>query len=234
VRSVAWGLGSLARNAGLLGVTGVLSTVAGGADAAPAPQVFALTISATSITDFDHTTAPIERLDCETSSRAEGFRTTSFTSTRATLVRFVGGRLQPVVAGGLKGTVKLSGTNAAKLACGGQETQTPQPCPKSKRAFVNGRATLSSAVAGSITIRLPRVALRRIHCPEEPAEVAVLPLGIAPGPLHVQVATLTNPRTTRIALTASARRTTNYATPEAGFVKQRTAWKLTFLRVGPD
>jgi hypothetical protein len=232
VRSVARGLGSLARNAGLLGVIGVLSTAAAGADAAPSPQVFALTINATSITDFDHTTAPIPRLECETSSRAEGFRTTTFRTSRPILVRFVGGRLQPVVARGLKGTVRLSGTNTANLLCGGQETHTPQFCSKTKRVFTNARVTLSGPAPGSIALRPPRAVLRRIHCPLEPDEVVALPVGIAPGPLHVKVATLTSPRTSRITLTASARRTKNYASPEAGFVQQRTTWKLTFVRAG--
>jgi hypothetical protein len=90
--------------------------------------------------------------------------------------------------------------------------------------------TLSSTAAGSISLQPPRVALPRIHCPEEPDEVVARPLGPAPGPLHVKVATLTSARTSRITLTASARRTKKYASPEAGFVRQRTTWKLTFVR----
>jgi hypothetical protein len=205
---------------------------AAGAAAAPAPQLFELTISATSMADFDRTGAPISRLNCETSSRAEGFRTAVFRSSRPTLVRFVGGRIQPVVLGGLRGTVKLSGTNTENVVCAGQETHQPQYCSKTTRTFKGARASLSSTASGSISVAPPRVALRPIRCPLEPKEVVALPLGRGVGPLHVPIATLTNPRTTRITLTASARRTKNYGAPEAGFVQQRTAWKFTLVRTG--
>lgn len=205
---------------------------ASGAEAAPAPAVFRLTITATSVADFDHTTASVAHLDCQASSRAEGFRITTFRSSRPTLTRFVGGRLQPVVVGGLHGTVKLSGTNTSNLVCDVHETHAPDYCAKTTRAFENARVTLSSAADGAIGIRSPRVALHRIHCPDEPDEVVALPLGIVPGPLRVSPRTLTNSRTTRIVLTASARGTRTYASPEAGFVQQRAAWRLTFVRTG--
>lgn len=208
------------------------SFAAAGAAAAPAPQLFELTISATAVADFDHTGAPISRLECQTSSRAEGFRTAVFRSSRPTLVRFVGGRIQPVVLRGLTGMVKLSGTNTENVVCAGQETHRPQSCSKTTRTFEGARASLSSTASGSISVAPPRVALRRIRCPLEPREVVALPLGPGLGPLRVPVATLTNPRTTRITLTASARQTKNYGAPEAGFVQQRTAWKLTLVRTG--
>ena len=232
MRRVARGLGSLARNTGLLAFIGITSFAAAGAAAAPAPQLFELTISATSVADFDHTGAPISRLGCDTSSRAEGFRTAVFRSSRPTLVRFVAGRIQPVVLRGLGGTVKLSGTTTENAVCAGQETHTPEYCSKTTRTFKEGRASFSSTASGSISVAAPRVALQRIGCPREPNEVVALPLGPRLGPLHVPLATLTNPRTTRITLTASARRTKNYGAPEAGFVQERTGWKFTLVRTG--
>jgi hypothetical protein len=232
VRRVARGLGSLARNTGLLVFIGITSFAVAGAAAAPAPQLFELTISATSVADFDHTGAPISRLECDTSARAEGFRIAVFRSSRPTLVRFVGGRIQPVVLRGLRGTVKLSGTNTENVVCAGQETHMPQSCSQSTRTFKGALASLFSTASGSISVAPPRVALRRIACPLEPEELVALPLGPGLGPLHVPVATLTHPRTTRITLTASARRTKNYGPPEAGFVQQRTAWKFTLVRTG--
>jgi hypothetical protein len=183
-----------------------------------------LTIRATSVADFDRT-------DCNASSRATGVRTVNFRSSGATLVRFVGGRLQTVIARGLKGTVKLSGTNAENVVCGGEPSQ-PESCPKATLAFNDAHVTFSSAAPGSITVQAPRITLRRSRCPEEPSEVVALPLGIPPAPLHISVATLTNTRNTRITLTASARRTKNYAPPEAGTVRQRTTWALTLVRTG--
>jgi hypothetical protein len=232
VRRVAWGLGSLARNTGLLASIGITSFASAGAAATPAPQLFELTITATSVAEFDHTGAPISRLECETSSRAEGFRIAVFRSSRPTLVRFVGGRIQPVVLRGLTGTVTLSGTNTENVVCAGQETHTAQPCSKTTRTFKSVRASLSSTASGSISVAAPRVALRRIDCPLEPKEVVALPLGPGLARLRVPVAALANPRTSRITLTATARRTKKYGAPEAGFAQQRTAWKFTLVRMG--
>ena len=147
-------------------------------------------------------------------------------------MRFIGGRLQGVVVHGLEGTVKLSGTNTQNVDCRTGQMPPPERCAETTRRFTNARVTLSSTAAGSITIRPPRVALRSARCPQEPGDVVALPLGPPPGPLHISVATLTRSRATRITLTASARRTKNYASPEAGFVRQRTAWKLTLVRTG--
>jgi hypothetical protein len=146
-------------------------------------------------------------------------------------VRVVGGRIQTVVVRGLTGAVKLSGTNTQSVVCGGTTPSEPQPCATTTRRFGDARVAFSSAGAGSITIQPPRVALRRLRCPAEPNDFVALPLGPAPGPLHVSVATLTSSRTSRITLTASARRTKNYAAPEAGFLRQRATWKFTFARV---
>jgi hypothetical protein len=99
-----------------------------------------------------------------------------------------------------------------------------------RRAFTNARVTFASAAAGAITVRAARTTLGPSRCPQEPKEVVALPLGLPPGPLHVAVATLTNPRIVRITLSASARRTKNYAAPERGFVQQRTMWTLTLTR----
>jgi hypothetical protein len=227
VRGVAGGLGRLARDAGVLGVIGGACFAAAGAaaDAAPTPQVFALTISATLRADFDRT-------DCDAASRAAGIRTATFRSSRPTLVRFVGGRIQTVVIRGLTGAVKLSGTNTQSVVCGGTTPSEPQPCASTTRRFATAQVVFSSAGVGAIAIRPPRVAVRRVGCPAEPNDFVALPLGPAPGPLHLSIPKLTSSRTSRITLTASARRTKNYAAPEAGFLRQRAAWKFTFARIG--
>jgi hypothetical protein len=230
VRRTARGLGSLARDACVLGVLGGACFVAAGAAAAPESRLFKLTITVTSVADFDHTSAPISRLDCQESVRAEGFRTATFRS-GPTLVRFVGGRLQTVAVRGLRGVVKLSGTNTANAVCDGRQTHTPESCPKTTRTFRDGRVTLSSPATGSIAIRPPQVELPRIACPREPDDVVGLPLGPAPGPVRLPARALAR-RTTRVTLAASARRTKNYASPEQGSVQQRTSWKFTLVRTG--
>lgn len=186
--------------------------------------MFGLTISVTSVTTFDHT-------DCDLTLRTLGSRVTVFRSRRPTPVRFVGGRLRTVVVRGLQGNVKETGTNVQSFVCDGT-SPAPEPCEASTRTFSDARVTFSSTAAGSITIQPPRVALQGSDCPLEPDAVVALPLGLAPAPLHISLATLTNPRITRITLSASARRTKNYGPPEAGFVQQRTTWTLTLARRG--
>lgn len=226
-------LGRLARNTGLLGVIGGVCFAASAAGAAPGSQQFRVTVSATSVAEFDHTGASVTALDCESSRRAMGFRTAVFRSAHATPVRFVGSRLQPVVLHDLRGTVRLAGANTANQTCGsGGETHTPEPCPTTTRGFRDARVAFRSAGPGSITAGTPRVTLRRSRCPSEPDEVVAFPLGQAPGPLHFSRALLDNPRTKRITLTAGASRIKRYGEPEAGIVRLRTSWKLTLVRTG--
>jgi hypothetical protein len=225
VRRTAWGLGRLARNAGVLGGIGLACCAAGGAGASRAPDVFALTIRANAVATFDHT-------DCELTLRAVGSRSAVFRSSRPTLVRFVAGRIQPVVARSLRGTVSLTGTNRHDVDCAGEAAPTLQGCVKTTRRFTNARVALSSSGAGSVSIRPPRVALLRVHCPEEPSDVVSLPLGLAPGPLHLSVAALANPRTARLTFTASARRRKTYGSPDTGFVQLRSHWIFTLVRTG--
>jgi hypothetical protein len=204
---------------------------ASGAGAAPAPQLFRLTVSATSVARFDHTSPSASGVGCEGSLRAVGVRTAVFRSGLPLLVRFVGRRLQPVALRDLRGTVKLAGANTSSQTCAsGGETQTPEPCPPTTRTFDDARVTFRSAGDGSIAIGTPKVSLRRGSCPREPNEFVALPLGQAPGPVHVSHVLLDNPRTKRITLTAGASRIKHYGDPEAGILRQRTAWKLTLVR----
>jgi hypothetical protein len=76
-----------------------------------------------------------------------------------------------------------------------------------------------------------RVALRRSTCPGEPADVTAMPLGPPPGRLHVALRTLANDRVATITFTTSATRTKEYRQPEAGSLRQHSAWKLTLVRV---
>jgi hypothetical protein len=220
-------------NASLLGLIGTACLAAASASAAPEPAVFNVTISGSATADFDHTNAPAPTGDCRSSVRSEGFRTARFHSVRPTVVRFVGGRLQTVEVGAIAGTVELTGPNTLNEICPNSEKHTSQLCAKSTRTFRNARATLVGVKAGAIAIRPFKLELRRIHCPREPDDVVASPLGPIPGPLHVSIATLTNPRTTTVTLTASASRRKNYAAPEAGTTDQRSSWKLTFKRVRP-
>jgi hypothetical protein len=233
VRRVARRLGRLERNAGFLALAGVLGCAASSASAAPAPQVFFLTISGTASADFDHTSAPVKSGDCELSTRSEGIRTARFRSSRPTRVRFVAGDLQTVTAGAIAGTVKLSGPNTSNEVCPGSEKHTLQPCPKTTRTFKNARTNLIGTGPGTITLRPLRVRLRRIHCPQEPEDLLALPLGPAHSPLRIPRATLANRRITRITLTASASRRKDFKAPEHGTIEQRSSWTLTFTRVRP-
>jgi hypothetical protein len=232
VRRIAWGLGSVAGDACLLGVIGIVCLTASSADAAPAPDVFALTIRATVVADFDHTTAPLESGDCTTTSRAQGLQTVHFGTRRPVLVRFVSGRLQPVTARPLDGTAALMGTNEVDEVCPPSQTHSPEPCRRTTRTFRGARTTLRSSGPGRIAVGAIRLSLRPVNCPREPDELRRAELAPVPGPVHISTRALTNGGATRITLTASARHTLTYGPVEAGVLQQRSKWTFTFLRTG--
>ena len=223
----------MARDAGVLVLTGVLCCTVASAAASPAPTLFRLTISGTATADFDYTTPPETSGDCQTSKRSEGRRTVRFRTRRPTVVRVVAGRVQPAAVRGIAGTVKLSGANTVNEVCPTGETPTSQPCASTTRTFGDAHTTLSSVKPGSLTLRPLRVRLRRLQCPREPEEVGAAPLGPVPGPLHLSVAALAQERIARLTLTASAATHKNYAAPAKGMIVQRSHWTLTFERIRP-
>jgi hypothetical protein len=214
----------------LLLLAGVLSAPA---SAAVVPDVFRITVTGTATATWDHTGAPVPSGDCTTALRAQGASTARFRSRRATLVRFAGGRIKTVELRGLAGTVTFTGTNTLVETCDARQTTTPQPCAETTRRFTGGHTTLSSGGAGVVSVRAPRVGLRRNVCPRQPDEAVALPLGPAPGPLRVRTRTLANHGITRITVTASRTRTKVYEQPESGTLRQTVVWKLTLVRVRP-
>lgn len=232
MRRTAWGLGRLARNAGVLAVIGFASAAGAGTHAASPPDIFELTIRATAVADFDHTTVPVESAGCTTAARAEGFVTVHFGTRRPVLVRFVSGRLQPVAVRPLDGTAVLAGTNQVDEVCPATQTHSPESCRRTTRTFRNARSTLRSTRPGWITVGAIRVALRPINCPREPDELRRAFLAPVPGPVRVSTRTLADDRMTRISLTASARRTLTYGPLENGFLQQRSSWRFMLVRTG--
>jgi hypothetical protein len=189
--------------------------------------VFALTIRATTVATFDHTPAPATSGVCSTTERAEGFLTVHFGTRRPVLVRFVGGRLQTVTATPLDGTAVLHGTNLMEEACAtGDPTFSTLYCRATTRTFRNARSTLRGPGPGTVTLTPVRIALRPIKCPHEPNELRRAILAPTPGPLRISP----SGRSGRLTLTGLAIRTRTYGSPEAGFLQQRSSWKLTFVR----
>jgi hypothetical protein len=189
--------------------------------------VFALTIRATTVATFDHTPAPATRGACTTTQRAEGFLRVHFGTRRPVLVRFVGGRLQTVTAAPLDGTAVLSGTNLVAETCAtGDPAFSTEYCRTTIRTFRNAKSTLRGPRPGTVTVTPVLVALRPIKCPHEPNELRQAILAPTPGTLRIRP----NGRSSRVALTGSAIRTRTYGSPEAGFLQQRSSWKLTFVR----
>lgn len=235
MRRVAWGLGSLARNAGLLALTGIIGFAASsGAAATAAPSLFRLSISGTTHQEWSYTAVPVQTGNCESTIRSEAIRNVRLRTARPVVVRIAAGRVLPVDVRGLTGTVTLSGANTISEVCGGEHRETIQDCVTSKRPFQGGSVGLVSPRAGSITVTPVRnVRLQRVDCPSEPPDLLRTPLGTVPGPLRVSVDTLANPRITHITLTASASRRKNYAAPERGTLQQRSDWTLTFTRIRP-
>jgi hypothetical protein len=234
VRRVARRLGRLAGNTRLLTLIGVGSLAAGGADAAPAPILFKLTVVATVHSEWDHTGVPSPAGGCERIVRSEGFRDVRFRTAKPTLIRVANGRVLPATVRGLTGTVALAGANTVRDVCGTETKEAIQDCVTTRRSFRGATLGVLSTRAGSITLRpARRVRLRTVNCPQEPADVVRAPLGPVPGPLHVSTAALASKKTANITLTASASRRIDYAPVEQGTLQHRAVWKLTLSRVQP-
>jgi hypothetical protein len=217
----------------LLVAAAAASSAAAHASAAGSPDVFQLTLTGTATASWDYTSAPVSRLECESSQRSVGRRTATFRSTRAMLVRFRAGRVATVVVPTLNGTVTLTGTNTQIQDCAGLRTTTPESCTKTTRHFANGRATLLASGPGRVTISSLRVSLQRAQCPREPDDALATPLGPRPGPLRIPTRALADDGVARITLSAFATHRKNYRTPEGGTITQHAVWKLTLVRVRP-
>lgn len=191
---------------------------------APA-DVFLLTVAGTATAVWNHT-------DCDTALGSEGVRTAHFRSSAPTVVHFVHGRLQPVDARGLAGTITLTGTNLADAACGDDGLPSDDRCGATTRRFSNARVRLTAGGVARVLIAAPRVVLPGAQCPREPADVVSRPLGQKVGPLRMSTHTLAEHRTVRITLTATATRRKTYGKTERGTLTQRATWKLTFVRTG--
>jgi len=228
------GMNRVARHTLLIGVL-VAGIAAAHASAEPAgPARFKLSIVGTAHAEWDHTGLPAPSGDCQRTIRSEGLRNARFRTTKPTVVRVVGGRVQAGTIRALTGTVVLSGANTVSDVCGVDRTQAIQDCATTKRSFRGATIGVLSTRAGSVTFRPVRnLRLRTSTCPQEPAEVVRAPLGPIPGPLRISTAALANPRVAHITLTASASRRVVYGPVERGTLEHRSAWKVTFERVRP-
>jgi hypothetical protein len=228
VRRAAWGLGRLARNAGVLGVIGIAAAGAA-ADAAPPPARFVVTIVVTVHQEWDHTGAPTANGACERTVRSEGLRDVSFRSAAPTVVRVVDGRVLPTFVRNLTGTVKLAGAHHISEQCGDERTQAIADCIMTRRPIRTATVALRSTKAGTLRLSGLRARLNAVSCPREPADVRRAPLGPVPGVLRAPA--LTKERTKRITLTASVRRRKVYGPVERGTLEQRSQWRITLVRV---
>jgi len=203
----------------------LLCPVAAHAGRSASTDVFRLSVSGTATAVWHHT-------DCDASFASEGARTARFHSRAPVTVRFTQGRIGTVEARGLAGTVSLKGINMPNVACSQEALAGFEVCSPTTRRFSNARVRLRSAGAGRILVDAPRVALRRVECPREPAGVVSLPLGEHVGPVHVSTHTLADRRTVRITVTTSATQRKTYGVNEMGTLTLHETWKLTFVRTG--
>jgi hypothetical protein len=233
VRRSPCGLGRLAQDTGLLGLLAASCVLAAGAQAAPAPTRFRVTLVGTAQQSWAHTSAPVEDGICRRIEKSEGIRSATFRTRRPIVVRFLGGRVLPVDLRGLAGTVTLGGANTKDEICGGVGSSAISDCAQTKRSFAGARARIASPRPGVLALEVVRnVRLEVSDCPREPAEVVRRPLGPAPGPLRLPKLALTEQRLKRLTLRGSRTQRKVYASPEEGQLEERAEWTLTFVRLG--
>jgi hypothetical protein len=208
--------------------------VAAHASAAPEPAVFRLTIEGTARQTWTYTARPVEEGDCVRRETTDGARTVTFRTTRPTLVRILNGRMLAADVRRLAGTVTSNGANITEKRCGVIGIPQPIACAETKRTFAGASVRVWSPRTGVVSLAGPgRLRLRRANCPREPVGVERRPLGPVPIEMKFPREALMAQRLARITLSGSRTGRTNYGAPESGRLRERSDWKLTFVRVRP-
>jgi hypothetical protein len=194
--------------------------------------VYLLTVSGTASAQWDHTGAPTVDGACSRTFRTEAIRRVRFKS-RPTRVRIVGGRMQPVVVRGIRGTVTLAGAETTDRDCpDGTGSSQIADCIRSTRSLTGGSLRLRSPGRGRLAAGLVRGARLAIaNCPDEIAAIRRAPGGPSPTAIRLPVDKLTNPRARGVTSRVSFQRNEPFAAPEEGTLQQRVVWTLKFARV---
>jgi hypothetical protein len=223
-------LGRRGWTVGLLAV--VCALAAHTSTAARSPTLFRLSIAGSAHQVWAHTGAPVEQGTCTRTETTEGIRTATFRTKEPVVVRLLGGRVLPMDARGIMGTVTLGGANSSEEVCGGTGTGKTGDCAQTRRSFSGAHVRLVSPGPGVVAIGpIVNVGLARADCPREPADVRRRPLGPLLGVLRLPKEALMEGRLSRITLTGSRTQRTVYASPEKGQLNERVQWTLTFVRV---
>jgi hypothetical protein len=155
-----------------------------------------------------------------------------FRTKKPVTVRLSGGRVLPVVVGGIAGTVTLGGANTTEEICGGNGTTKTGDCAQTKRSFAGATVRAASPGRGVLALNeIANVQLASADCPREPPGVSMRPLGPPPKLLRLPKAALMERRVARITLGATRTQRKVYGAPESGQLDERTQWSLTFVRV---
>jgi hypothetical protein len=206
--------------------------VAAHASAAPAPTLFRLTIVGTAHQEWSFTAAPVPDGDCQRTETSEGIRDVKFRTKKPVIVRLSGGRVLPVVVGGITGTVTLAGANTTERTCGTSGTRQTADCVQTKRSFTGATLRASSPRPGVLDLKnIAKVRLATADCPREPAEVIMRPLGPPPKLLRLPKAALKERRLARLTVGATRTQRKVYGAPESGHLDERSRWSLRFDRV---
>jgi phage tail tape-measure protein len=147
-------------------------------------------------------------------------------------VRIVGGRLQPVVVRGIRGTVTLAGAETTDRSCpDGTGSSQIADCIQSTRSLTGGTLRLSSPARGRLAFgRIRGARLAVANCPDEIAAVRLAPAGPSPASIGLPIGKLSHPRARTVTTRVSFRRTDPFAAPQEGSLQLRVAWTLTFTR----
>jgi hypothetical protein len=216
---------------GLAGLITAACVTATHASAAPAPTLFQLSITGNATARWTHRGASEQSGNCTRTVTSEGIRNTQFRTAAPVVVRIRDGRVLATDLRGLTGTVTLSGANSIDENCGGVDSGRIEDCVTTKRSFSGGRTRVSSPRPGFLDLgRARNVRLRAADCPREPAEVRQRPLGPPLRTLRLPEEALNEQRVASMTVRATGTRRTTYVAPEAGTLRERTEWRLRFVR----
>ncbi|TML15992.1 MAG: hypothetical protein E6G33_06620 [Actinobacteria bacterium] len=191
-----------------------------------------MTVVGTAHEEWSYTAAPVPDGACQRTETSEGIRDVKFRTKKPVLVRLSGGRVLPVVVGGITGTVTLGGANTTERICGTSGTQQTADCAQTKRSFAGATLNAASPRPGVLALKhIAKVDLATADCPREPADVIMRPLGPPPKLLRLPKAALKERRVARLTVGATRTQRKAYGAPESGYLDERSQWNLRFDRV---
>ena len=171
---------------------------------------------------------------CPTTRRSVGHRTVTLRSRRPTtiLVTFNKKHVSyaPAVVRFVSGELARRGSRTTIIEAPCVVRTTHAPCTRRRRALSAAKFAFFRSKRDEISFRAARLPEFTKRCPPESPEVLAIRPGLAEAQGELSEAALADSRIQSQTASGSAEVTTDLEDNEAGWVRERVHWELTFAR----